>query len=172
MECAPAFNYARDKHTTSLVPDDSIPDDSYSNPPHEPPSVTDAAATRQNKALFQSADLTLDLRYVTECTLGDDSAGPYPGVATRPPRVELKKLDLSSKGHLGEGVYCEMDMEEGQAVTFVLRVPPEKAPSEHARPSRKQAEALGVPIQSAWFCASLCLVMWGVGLVYRLCCWP
>ncbi|KAG5640795.1 hypothetical protein DXG03_007184 [Asterophora parasitica] len=47
MQCAPAFNYARDTHTTLLVPHSSIP-------PSEPP---------QDKAVFtSSSDFSLDMR--------------------------------------------------------------------------------------------------------------
>lgn len=156
MECAPAFNYARDAHATSIVPDDSIPDVS---------STSDNQSTSepgQKKVLFRSESLTLDLRYVAECAVADDTAGcgtgpaqpatSEPGVslglATRPPSVELKRLDLAGRGHLGEGVYCDLVLEEGQAVTFVLRIPPDNAPPKHGKPSQAQADALGVPIQS------------------------
>ncbi|KAJ7266372.1 glycoside hydrolase family 15 protein [Mycena haematopus] len=94
MECAPAFNYARSKHTTSVVPSGS------------PESTT--------KAVFQSDALALDLRYVPESTT--------PNVAS--PVINFDLLDLSQKGHLGLGVQAEMTLEEGQCVTFVLRTPP------------------------------------------------
>ena len=150
MECAPAFNYARDKHTTSIISDDSIPDVS---------SPTSPADSSQKKALFQSDSLSLDLRYVSECTSVDESgnclpahdnapASPTGTVPAHPPNVELKKLDLSAYGHLGEAVYCDLDLQEGQAVTFVLRVPPEAAPPKGGKPTQAQADALGVPIQS------------------------
>ncbi|KAJ6546621.1 glycoside hydrolase family 15 protein [Mycena sp. CBHHK59/15] len=94
MECAPAFNYARSKHTTTIVPATS------------PPSTT--------RALFESDALSLDLRYVPESTM--------PNVLA--PFIELVPLDLSKKGHLGLGVQATMELEEGQCVTFVLRTPP------------------------------------------------
>jgi hypothetical protein len=51
VECAPAFNYARDAHTTTFVDDDSSP------------------FSRQ-KVLFESRSGTkLDLRYITESLL-------------------------------------------------------------------------------------------------------
>ncbi|KAJ7474895.1 glycoside hydrolase family 15 protein [Mycena latifolia] len=94
MECAPAFNYARSKHSTSIVPSAS-------------PEAT-------AKAVFQSDALTLDLRYVPESSM---ASVPYP-------EVELALLDLSQKGHLGLGVQAEVTLVEGQCVTFVLRTPP------------------------------------------------
>jgi hypothetical protein len=94
MECAPAFNYARSKHTTSIVPADS------------PPSTA--------RALFTSDELTLDLRYVAESTMSDVPA----------PHVQLALLDLSQKGHLGLGVQAHLELQEGQCVTFILRTPP------------------------------------------------
>ncbi|KAJ7841085.1 glycoside hydrolase family 15 protein [Mycena olivaceomarginata] len=94
MECAPAFNYARSKHTTSIVP-----------------SASPASTT---KAVFESDALALDLRYVPESTMANVAA----------PAIALDLLDLSQKGHLGLGVQAEMTLEEGQCVTFVLRTPP------------------------------------------------
>jgi hypothetical protein len=96
MQCAPAFNYARDAHMTTLVKDDSIP------------------SGNQNKAVFESKDLTLDLRYVCDknadtCTI---------------PTVNLVTADLSAKGLLGPAVEADMQLTEGQVVTFVLRTPP------------------------------------------------
>jgi hypothetical protein len=94
MECAPAFNYARSKHTTSIVP-----------------SASPASTT---KAVFESDALALDLRFVPESTMANVAA----------PAIALDLLDLSQKGHLGLGVQAEMTLEEGQCVTFVLRTPP------------------------------------------------
>ena len=54
VQCAPAFNYARSHHTTKIVDDGSIP---------LGPGET------QKKALFESDELTLDLRYVIENTM-------------------------------------------------------------------------------------------------------
>jgi hypothetical protein len=101
VEVAPAFNYARNTHATSIVDDDSIP--------------FTQAATKQKKALFESADLTLDLRYVAERTVDDE---------IEPPVVHLTTLDLSAKGHKGLAVKAFISLVEGQAVTFVLRNPP------------------------------------------------
>ncbi|THG94047.1 hypothetical protein EW145_g8224, partial [Phellinidium pouzarii] len=103
VECCPAFNYARSKHHTSIIPDDSIPDapispSAYQNSPEQP----------HMKALFHSDALTLDLRYVAE-SVGDYSEGAG---GVRPPAVKLQTLDLSDKGHLGEGVFCDLDLEE------------------------------------------------------------
>ncbi|KAJ6531431.1 glycoside hydrolase family 15 protein [Mycena vulgaris] len=94
MECAPAFNYARSKHTTAIVPSAS------------PESTT--------KALFQSDELALDLRYVPENTVANIPC----------PSLELNLLDLSENGHLGLGVQADITLVEGQRVTFVLRTPP------------------------------------------------
>ncbi|THU90642.1 glycoside hydrolase family 15 protein [Dendrothele bispora CBS 962.96] len=96
IECAPAFNYARDTHKTSIIPDDTIP------------------GMEQRKALFESKGLCLDLRYTVESTLENVS----------PPSPSLSALDLSSKGHLGPAVFSELKLKEGQCVTFVLRIPP------------------------------------------------
>ncbi|KAI0071654.1 glycoside hydrolase family 15 protein [Panus rudis PR-1116 ss-1] len=126
VECAPAFNYARSPHTLKIVPDLSIP-------------VSEANPTPHNKAYFSSpeAKLDLDLRFVHESSLS--------GVPE--PEIELKPLDLMNKGHLGLGVCCDLTLEEGQAVTFILRTPPEHTYPDEARPSPEKARELGVPYE-------------------------
>lgn len=96
MQCAPAFNYARDSHNTTIVDDTSIPN------------------AQQTKILFESENLTLDLRYIIEAT----------GETSHVPTIELSTLDLTSKGHKGPAGYASIQLSEGQAVTFVLRTPP------------------------------------------------
>ncbi|KIK68510.1 glycoside hydrolase family 15 protein [Collybiopsis luxurians FD-317 M1] len=96
MQCAPAFDYARASHQTSITEDTSCP------------------SSQQQKAIFQSDALTLDLRYVADSLLENVHA----------PEVVLKLLDLSTKGHKGPAVSAEMTLHEGQVVTFVLREPP------------------------------------------------
>jgi len=68
--------------------------------------------------LFESDNLALDLRYVAESVY----AGVGEGVS--PPDVPLDILDLSAKGHKGPAVQSFVMLEEGQAVTFILRTPP------------------------------------------------
>ncbi|KAJ7763200.1 glycoside hydrolase family 15 protein [Mycena maculata] len=123
MECAPAFNYARSKHSTSLVPSQS------------PDSPT--------KAVFQSDALTLDLRYVLENTMDNVPC----------PALELSLLDLSKKGHLGLGVQAELTLEEGQCVTFVLRTPPSanaQSSPEDPTLSKELVNALLVDTNKYW----------------------
>uniref|UniRef100_A0A0W0F6D6 Glycoside hydrolase family 15 protein n=1 Tax=Moniliophthora roreri TaxID=221103 RepID=A0A0W0F6D6_MONRR len=98
MECAPAFNYARSSHRTSIIDDNST-------------------LSPQKKALFESNELALDLRYVTDTSLDNVSE----------PEISLQLLDLSARGHKGPGVYAKLDLSEGQVVTFVLRTPPNDA---------------------------------------------
>ncbi|KAL5519704.1 hypothetical protein ACEPAG_1364 [Sanghuangporus baumii] len=138
MECCPAFNYARSKHETTLIPDDSIQDPGLTLPPKSPESPGDKVAhSPQMKALFRSEELSLDLRYVAEGHCEDPT-----------PPVELELLDMFDKGHLGLGVCCDLDLAEGQVVTFFLRVPPDSPPPAGTRPTRLQAKQLGVPMQS------------------------
>lgn len=111
VEVAPAFNYARNPHTTSIVDDDSAPSTAEKH---------QKAVEKRQKAVFESADLTLDLRYVAEKTVAE---------AIEPPIVVLTTLDLSAKGHKGLAVQATISLVEGQAVTFVLRHPPGSANS-------------------------------------------
>lgn len=99
VECAPAFNYALAEHRTSLVPDDSIP------------AIGENSPVKQKKAVFESDDLSLDLRFVAESVID--------GVPS--PSVELQNLDLRPCGHKGISVSADLDLVEGQVVTFVLR---------------------------------------------------
>ncbi|TDL30070.1 glycoside hydrolase family 15 protein [Rickenella mellea] len=128
MECAPAFNYARSPHKMSLVPDNSIPD------------VTGEGQSQQEKALFVSDELTLDLRYISECNANMEHV--------EAPHVKLQPLDLKAEGHLGDSVCCDLDMVEGQAVTFVLRTPPKTSTSRAAKATKAEADALGVSIRN------------------------
>ncbi|KAI6109231.1 glycoside hydrolase family 15 protein [Pisolithus croceorrhizus] len=119
MECAPAFNYARDEHTTEFLPDDSV------------------QYCHQKKVRFRSPNLELDLRYVAEATLDN--------VPT--PEVNIDYLDLLTKGHLGPAVCCNLSLVEGQRVTFILRICPEKAGTPEARPTQELADRLGIPLE-------------------------
>ncbi|KAH9948315.1 glycoside hydrolase family 15 protein [Amylocystis lapponica] len=51
------------------------------------------------------------------------------------PNVHLELLDLAAKGHKGPGVFCELALSEGQAVTFVLRIPPSSTVPDGAEPT-------------------------------------
>jgi hypothetical protein len=121
MECAPAFNYARSKHTTDLVHDDSIP----------------GTGITQTKVIFASDQLSLDLRYVVESTT---DCVPIP-------IVDLQLLDLTKKGHLGHSAYAHLNLVEGQAVTFILRTIPQ-SPRGHDLPTVPNAKVLCVGLDS------------------------
>ncbi|PIL34777.1 hypothetical protein GSI_02564 [Ganoderma sinense ZZ0214-1] len=130
VECAPAFNYARSPHTTTLETDTSVAlaaPSSPSSPSSAPPHL---------KAVFDSPDagLKLDLRYVSEYTLDDVGE----------PGVQLHYLDLEEKGHKGQGVWTEILLKEGQVVTFVLRTPPDVALPTQAHPTHQAAREMGI----------------------------
>lgn len=123
IECAPAFDYARQSHETSIVLDDTIP-------------VAEDGPATHKKAVFKSKDLTLDLRFVAESTIESVSK----------PIGELKELDLSKRGHKGLAVCMDLDLNEGQAITFVLRTPPGESNirADSIRPTEQKAKELGV----------------------------
>ncbi|KAI0642834.1 glycoside hydrolase family 15 protein [Trametes meyenii] len=125
VECAPAFNYARSAHTTDLVLDTSVA-----------LALSPASRHPHNKAFFQSPDagLDLDLRYVTESSLEN----------VPEPEVQLNLLDLSAKGHKGPGVWTELELKEGQVVTFVLRTPPDVKLPPQAHPTHETAQEMGI----------------------------
>ena len=140
VECAPAFNYARSSHTTEIIIDTSV----ASSTPSSPQGC-------HYKALFTSeeAEMTLDLRYIAEAT--------FENIAT--PTVELHELDLSEKGHKGKGVWTEIVLREGQAVTFVLRTPPNVKLPPQAQPTHQTAQELGIPYESE-SCRAIRPVVW------------
>ncbi|KAH9849450.1 glycoside hydrolase family 15 protein [Lenzites betulinus] len=125
VECAPAFNYARSAHTTDIILDTSVA-----------LSLSPVPSGGHNKALFSSQEpqLNLDLRYVAESGLEN----------VPEPDVQLHLLDLSAKGHKGPGVWTELELREGQAVTFVLRTPPDVTLPLQAHPTRETAEKMGI----------------------------
>jgi hypothetical protein len=106
MQCAPAFHYGMHDHTTTIVDDESVP-------------IAIPHGTQQKKAVFESENLTLDLRYVVENTGAPSTEG---GITL--PEVSLDFLDLSTKGHRGLAVQSLVELTEGQCVTFILRTPP------------------------------------------------
>ena len=101
VQCAPAFNYARSAHITTIIDDESVPDGV------------------QKKALFKSDELSLDLRHISECSQNASED-------VHAPEVTLELLDLSAKGHKGLAVQSLLNLKEGQSVTFVLRIPPDE----------------------------------------------
>ncbi|KAF9522293.1 glycoside hydrolase family 15 protein [Crepidotus variabilis] len=123
MQCAPAFNYARSTHITSIVNDDSIPGALVGK-------LDGPDAPAQKKALFESDSLALDLRYIAEVNEASTECDHI-----HPPEVTLEFLDLSSKGHKGLGIQSRITLTEGQCVTFVLRTPPTKMNVENASPA-------------------------------------
>ncbi|CCA76689.1 related to glycosyl hydrolase, family 15, partial [Serendipita indica DSM 11827] len=103
-----------------LVPDDSIPNEA------------------QQKVLFTSENLKLDLRYVADSTLDDVPV----------PEINFEILYLPEKGHLGPGAHVDLKLKEGQVVTFFLRTPPREPPVPHAIPKFETAKEFNVTFES------------------------
>lgn len=115
VQCAPAFNYARSSHKTSIVPDSST-------------------LTPQKKVLFESDALVLDLRYVVGGNAVNLLSPPFASPLNSrqdnvaEPHVDFCLMDLSAKGHKGPAACAKLSLTEGQYVTFVLRIPPTGGP--------------------------------------------
>jgi hypothetical protein len=123
VECAPAFHYALHEHRTSLVPDDTIPANGGN------------ASDKQKRALFESDELTMDLRFIAESVVD--------GIPS--PSVDLQFLNLMPQGHKGSSICVDLDLVEGQVVTFVLRTPSMATKEQHnAGATKEQSEQLGV----------------------------
>ncbi|KAI5477974.1 glycoside hydrolase family 15 protein, partial [Pseudohyphozyma bogoriensis] len=92
IECAPAFNYARSSHETTIHKGDHKADSAeFICPEH----------------------VDLELRVVR-------SKGLNGGDGTKDPEIEMDYLDLSGRGHKGLGVTSSFTLKEGESVTFVL----------------------------------------------------
>jgi len=145
VECAPAFNYARDPHDTQIVNDDSIPLHHQKQNKvifaSRPAVATSATLENPNSHPNSQNPLALDLRFVSESLLDN----------VPDPKVSLRPLDLSAKGHLGPAVQTELTLVEGQRVTFVLRIVPEHTADSGSGKHGEQAEALGVNFESEHF---------------------
>ncbi|KAG2127043.1 glycoside hydrolase family 15 protein [Suillus cothurnatus] len=137
VECAPAFNYARDPHATQIVPDDTIPLQFskqnkvvFTSRPAASPYLASGASPQSTS----HSPLTLDLRFLPESLLDNVPL----------PEVSLETLNLSAKGHLGLAAQAEFTLVEGQRVTFVLRIVPEHKGDGRSCVDEGQAELLGV----------------------------
>ncbi|CAI6095512.1 unnamed protein product [Clonostachys chloroleuca] len=92
IEIFPAFGYGRDPHETTLIVE------------------THTADTHQSKAAtFHSKDQKLQLDVAVD--RGDDDAGS--------PTITFRKVKRPAL--LGEGLVARIQIEEGQAISFVLR---------------------------------------------------
>ncbi|ORY06481.1 glycoside hydrolase family 15 protein [Basidiobolus meristosporus CBS 931.73] len=96
LECFPAFNYARSKHTTTVhVMQDARSED------HLGPWRVE----------FASPELTMDLRFTFDC---GEHESPF------------WKYDIEEReGMLGPGVSTTITLSEGQSITFILREVPQ-----------------------------------------------
>jgi hypothetical protein len=99
VEVAPAFDYARATHRTTLI---------------ESTTRSTTCYTDNQSARFECpTHLDLDLRVITS-----------KGAAVALPKITVDYLDLSERGHQGLGIACDFTLSEGQSVIFVLRQPP------------------------------------------------
>ena len=116
MECAPAFDYARAKHVTTL----------------SPPTSADAAhcihlASSNPVAVFEcDSHINMDLRFVTS----PSTAAPGVDGKMSHPKIEMDYLDLSARGFQGLGVTSDFALKEGESVTFILRQTPSRTTEE------------------------------------------
>lgn len=100
VEVFPAFNYAQDEHTTEIA---------------------DLGTTEQGHHLqrvtFRSKNLALELNATIDCGDEPDSACP------------MVRFKTSNESHaLGDGVTASFRLNEGQAVSFILRDAEDRSP--------------------------------------------
>ncbi|TPX71787.1 hypothetical protein SpCBS45565_g00976 [Spizellomyces sp. 'palustris'] len=131
IEVYPAFDYARAKHTTEIVAEGG---DAGTLHHHSDGS---GSVTGAQRVVFNCENgLQMDLRHVVHCSeyaLGVDLA-----VSDVSPEDEVKPKETRNlptirwnidqkKEMLGPGVWAEVDLREGQRVTFVFREVPKQA---------------------------------------------
>ena len=68
------------------------------------------------------------------------------------PTVDLELLDNQNKGHLGLSGCANIDLTEGQAITFVLRTPPEEPPVPQGIPKPSTAKEFRVTLEGTRSC--------------------
>jgi hypothetical protein len=83
----------------------------------------------------------LDLRYIAESTMEDVPV----------PDINMKILDLQDLGHLGPSATADLNLLEGQVVTFILRCPPKEPPIPQAIPRTETAKQFGTSFEGSWF---------------------
>ena len=116
MECAPAFDYARAKHMTTLIaPTTSI----------DSPNCVHLASSNPVAHFECDSHINMDLRFITSAS--DSTSGSD---KMHHPKIEMDYLDLSSRGHLGLGVTSDFLLKEGESVTLVLRQIPSRTHEE------------------------------------------
>ncbi|RKP27851.1 glycoside hydrolase family 15 protein [Syncephalis pseudoplumigaleata] len=111
IECAPAFNYARDKHTARMVPD---PHTEHREPNNAYERARRHSRTSDRKILFSSETLELDLRWIVR----SDEDGRFPEI-----RWRLVEPGSGRDARLGPKAYAEVTLHEGQYLILVLREP-------------------------------------------------
>lgn len=104
IDVFPAFNYARDSHTTEIITKKDCQNG------EAPQTVT-----------FRSKDLSLQLNTTIDCG-DDDDEHPCP-------RLHFEKHDEASG--LGQSVHAKVHLVEGQSISFVLRDLEDQHAGEH-----------------------------------------
>ncbi|RUP44012.1 Six-hairpin glycosidase-like protein [Jimgerdemannia flammicorona] len=109
VECFPAFNYARDEHTTEIVDRKKRLLNNMVYTVDERPSFISP-----KKVVFRSPTLSMDLRWVVKC--GENEC----------PIFDFWIEDASDVGMKGPGVSTDITLKETQEIIFIFReLPPE-----------------------------------------------
>ena len=122
VEIVPAFNYARDTHTTRIIG----------------PVGTAKDGEVAQKVVFESKTLSMELHATVDCGDAPETECPYVRYET--------KTELSP---LGDGVMAQFRLTEGQAVSFILREHPAEEADEHI--STALVETLQHDTTNYWF---------------------
>ncbi|KAJ3042644.1 hypothetical protein HDV00_006923 [Rhizophlyctis rosea] len=125
VECFPAFDYARAPHKTEIA---ELSDNPYLK--RNKRSDGSEFVTGSKRVVFKCENgLEMDLRHVIHCT--EDSLNGVDTAAGLNPNNEWPKVHWKvdqPEGMLGPGAYAELDLIEGQKITFVFREVEGKCP--------------------------------------------
>lgn len=122
VEVFPAFNYARDEHTTDITTEKDC-----------------VSGEMSQRVIFRSKDLSLELNATIDC--GDEPEATCP---------RLVFETQAEKSTLGQGVCAKIQLKEGQGVSFVLR-DHEEAKAEDERITTALVESVQKDTSSFWF---------------------
>jgi GH15 family glucan-1,4-alpha-glucosidase len=136
MECYPAFNYGRDGHETEILKE-TMTREHEEVVGFESKMYDDQELhyyTAQDRVVFKSDHLTMDLRHLVKCGEFDC------------PRISLV-LDKDDKDHKGTGVWAEFELNETQEIKFIFReVPSQEVPDAESPADRRIRMAIDPPL--------------------------
>ncbi|KAL0080406.1 Six-hairpin glycosidase-like protein [Phycomyces blakesleeanus] len=140
LECFPAFNYARDTHTTEIVDHKVGPcEKSHLESMQVYPEEKTSYYAGTKRVVFKSKTLTMDLRHIVKC--GDLEC---PAV-----NITIDKAGLVCSGLKGPGARSRFTLQESQRATFIFRQVPEQVSDDADIVEKKHHLAINPPLTAS-----------------------